>query len=941
MLQITTKAEGEKLWKKEDVLKKFPPFPSQIPHLPTASRLLLRTIRQPKPDMDRRKFIKNTGAGVAATSVAPWLALSPSPSTGGKSNPSAPHTETCAAAQRPRSGIAHGGIGAGSIELRKDGNFYNWSIFNNYPLGNGPVLQPATFPHSHAEDSYFFFIVRFQEAGQAPVFKLLQLNNGLDEGAMQGIAYYFPWMSAVAQIEYRARFPFTQLRFTDPEMPFDVELEVFSPFIPHDVKNSALPGVYFNFRLIPHPGRRVEVMLMATLRNLVGYDQKEKYFTSKLVEGRGYKYFDHSAGGMDTSHSSFGQMGLASLADDSSYYLGWEHKHPFYERLLVENRLAKIDDTEHRNITVPGTERRRGRFSSNTVKDQRCFSSLAITRELDGRPPIEHTFVLAWHFPNHYGSHSVKPGDYEGDYLINQQITKRQGHYYENFFADAGAVAAYLVENREDLEKRSRAFLDHFYDSSLPVFALNQVNSQLNTFISSSVLRKDGGFGIREGLTPDRSWGPNATMDVSLYGSAMIVALFPELQKQMMRQHKALQTGKGEVAHGLALDLDYTLNGTWGVYHRIDLAPNYIQMVLRDYFFTGDAEYLREMWPSVQKAIAYILKERAKSGGALPWMEGIMCSYDNFPMYGHASYLLSQWAAAMALAAEAAKDLGDAASENQCRAIHQQAVQAMEEHLWNGAYYRLYNELDGPKGKDEGCLTDQLIGQWTAHLCGLGHLFQPERVRQALREIVQRSFNGQFLRNCSWPEHTGFFPVHETDWWVDQANTPWTGVELAFASLLLYEGLYEEAIRIIEGVDTRYRKSGLYWDHQEFGGHYYRPMSAWAILPGALGLSIRQGSIGFDPQVPGEACRLFFAGPEGTAHFERRSSTDQIIVRTGKLYFERLNIGRTGVQAERVRVYQNGQLLSLQAALEDGKLMLSFGSVVELKAGEVLEIRYA
>lgn len=890
--------------------------------------------------MDRRKFIKNTGTGMAATSVAPWLALTPPQSANLQQKPTAAHTETYAASQRPRSGIAHGGIGAGSIELRKDGNFYNWSLFNNFPLGNGPVLQPAAFPRSHAEDSYLFFIVRFQEAGQAPVFKLLQLNNGLDEGAMQGIAYYFPWMSAVAQIEYEARFPFTQLRFTDPDMPFDIELKAFSPFIPHDVKNSALPGVYFNFRLIPHSGKRVEVMLMASLRNLVGYEQKEKYFTSKLVEKQGYKYFGHSVSGMDAAHSAFGQMGLASLADDSSYYLGWEHRHPFYERLLVEDRLANIDDTESRNITVPGTSRRRGRFTSSTVKDQRCFSSLAVTRKLDGKQPIAHTFALSWYFPNLYGSHSVKPGDFEGDYLINQQITKRQGHYYENFFADAAAVAAYFVEHQEDLEGRSRGFLDHFYDSSLPVFALDQINSQFNTFISSSILRKDSGFGIREGLTPDRSWGPNATMDVSLYGSAMIVALFPELQKQMMRQHKALQTDKGEVAHGLALDLDYTLNGTWGVHHRIDLAPNYIQMVLRDYFFTGDMDYLQEMWPSVRKAMRYILEERAKNGGNLPWMEGIMCSYDNFPMYGHAAYLLSQWASAMAMAAEASKDVGDTTAKNLCRTIQQQAVQAIEEHLWNGRYYRLYNELDGPKGKDEGCLTDQLIGQWTAHLCGLGHLFEPERVKKALREIVRRSFNGQFLRNCSWPEHPDFFPVHETDWWVDQANTPWTGVELAFASLLLYEGLYDEAMRIIEAVDTRYRKAGLYWDHQEFGGHYYRPMSAWSILQGALGLSIRQGSIGFDPQIPGEAFRLFFAGPKGTAHFERQPRTDQIAVRTGLLRFERLLIGRNNVQADRVQAYQNGQPVNPEANLEKGRLVLSFSTAVELKAGEILEVRY-
>jgi hypothetical protein len=64
--------------------------------------------------MDRRKFIKSTGAGVAATSVAPWLTLAPPrPGASKQAKPAAPHTETYAAGQRPRSGIAHGGIGAG------------------------------------------------------------------------------------------------------------------------------------------------------------------------------------------------------------------------------------------------------------------------------------------------------------------------------------------------------------------------------------------------------------------------------------------------------------------------------------------------------------------------------------------------------------------------------------------------------------------------------------------------------------------------------------------------------------------------------------------------------------------------------------------------------------------------------------------------------------
>ena len=67
-------------------------------------------------------------------------------------------------------------------------------------------------------------------------------------------------------------------------MPFEVELEAFSPFIPHDVKNSSLPGAYFNFKVTSRSNKKVDVMLLGTLRNLVGFDVIRKAFTSEQEE---------------------------------------------------------------------------------------------------------------------------------------------------------------------------------------------------------------------------------------------------------------------------------------------------------------------------------------------------------------------------------------------------------------------------------------------------------------------------------------------------------------------------------------------------------------------------------------------------------------------------------------------------------------------------------
>ena len=841
-------------------------------------------------------------------------------------------------ADRVRSGIAIGGIGTGSLELRKDGQFYNWSIMNNWPLGTGDPIEVKSYPRSYGDQSYFFFLVRYQVEGEEPRLKLLQLNNSLSEGGMQSINYYYPWMSAVEKIGYSASFPETRLVFSDSEMPFEIEMEALSPFIPGDVKNSALPGAYFNFKIVPTADEPVKVFLVATLRNLVGYDEIDKYFISHAHEGEGYKGFSMTCGGMDPGHSSAGEMGLLSLSDQSSYYLGWEHKHPYYEKLLVSDRFEDINDTGGRNREVDG--KLVGR-SQNGINDQRCFSSIGVDHLLRPGETFRHSFVLSWNFPNAYGGiQRGNPDPGNQNYVLDLQQGRKMGHYYNNFFSSSLEVGKYMAAHMEDLTRATLGFRDDFYQSSLPAFVLNQVNSQFNTFITSSILTEKGTFAIREGMTPEKPWGPFGTIDVSLYGSSSIIALFPELQKSMMHAHRRIQSENGEIHHGLQADVDLEHNGTFGVFDRIDLVPNYIQLVLRDFFWTGDRDYLEEMWPSVLRGIDYILTWRDEDGDMMPDMEGIMCSYDNFPMYGLASYIQSQWLAAMASVSQAAEVMGDKKTKKLSDEIFKKGVRLMDEKLWNGKYYMLSNDYMGERGEDQGVLTDQLVGQWMAYQSGLGSLLEPGKVHSALQEVMNYSYlEGFGLRNCTWPRTPLLFPIHESNLWVDQANTCWTGVELAFASLLLYKGMVDEAEKVIKTVDERYRKAGLYWDHQEFGGHYYRPMSAWSILHGYLGLGINNGSYSFSPKMQQPAYTLFFAHGNGCAHYVRSEDQINIFVRSGAMRISALEIEDEGL-ASAPEIRLNGEAVKAKMKLAGKKLSISLSGQIELKPGDRLSLSF-
>ncbi|MBV6646641.1 MAG: hypothetical protein KI790_14385 [Cyclobacteriaceae bacterium] len=859
-----------------------------------------------------------------------------------------PHVEVFSAESRVRSGIALGGMGTGGIELRKDGNFYNWNIFNNYPKGSGPVFELPVLPRTNEEDAFLFFVVKYQLPGEQPKLKLLQLNNGFQGGGLLGEnpIYYFPWLSSVETIEYSGRFPFVNMTFKDPEMPFDVQLEAFSPFIPHDVKNSSLPAINFRFNIVSKTEEDVEVMIIGTLRNLVGYDQVDKYFTSEVVSGPSSKYVIQGVGGMKPSHDTYGNMVMGARGgDEVTYHAGWAHRHPYYEKLLVTNRFENVDVTEDRNKVKATGEKIAFMKGDN---NQICKSSVAVTKTVPSNGNASTEFFMTWFFPNAYGAvnHYIsrkthEPLDNPDGYRIALRQTEKVGHYYENYFGDVKELTTYFDQQIGQLRDKSMGFLNDFYDSSIETYILDQVNSHLNTFITSGQLDKAGRFGIREGMTTNKSWGPYATIDVSLYGSVSIVSLFPELQKAMMRAHKELQTDEGEINHGLGDDLGKTKNGTWGVYERVDLVPNYIQLVLRDYLWTNDKTYLKEMWPSIKRGIDYVLQKRDLDGDKMPDMEGIMCSYDNFPMYGLASYIQSQWIAATKMASIAAADLGDVKLSKTYAKISDKGSKLMESELWNGSYYRLYNDYNGKHGKSEGCLTDQIIGQWVAHTSGLGYLFQRDRVKSSLNAILEKSFiEDEYLRNCSWPEHPMFFPMHDTELWVDQANTPWTGVELAFASFLIYEGMVDEARKIVKAVDERYRKAGLYWDHQEFGGHYYRPMSAWSIVNALSGFNVYKDNYSFAPKSTKEDYRFFFAANNGTGHLVNEDKNMQLVARSGYISLASLTLpADMWPHAEGTSFFVGKEEVEVAKWQQDeGHLKVVFKNKLTLRPGTPLQI---
>ena len=88
--------------------------------------------------------------------------------------------------------MALGGIGSGGFEIRQDGGFANWSIFNNWPLFPG-----KRYPFNAKQALFFMLWVR--EENENPRLVLLQIEDSHGSAAIDGheFQYTFPWISGV------------------------------------------------------------------------------------------------------------------------------------------------------------------------------------------------------------------------------------------------------------------------------------------------------------------------------------------------------------------------------------------------------------------------------------------------------------------------------------------------------------------------------------------------------------------------------------------------------------------------------------------------------------------------------------------------------------------------------------------------------------------------
>ena len=838
-----------------------------------------------------------------------------------------------------------GGIGAGQIALCGDGSLRQWQMVN-------AVSHTACVPDS-------FFAVWAKPRNGKPVPRLLQTSALYDDASFQPAAsvndHVVPEeqkrlldnLPGVQATEFVGEYPIAQMAYRDEALPVDVSLEAFSPFAPLNSKDSGLPAVVFIFT-VRNPGHSpVRVSLVGLLQNAVGWDgfaeitgvESECYGgnANEAVRGDGFRAVQMTNPFLPTNAATNGTMTLAALVEGTDTLAGWTDRKALW-RDFSENGRLKGDSS-----------------AGPTEKSRTINGAVAVPCALDPGEERQVAFVIAWHFPNHYvnwkQSHfGVK--DTKSCFWI--------GNMYNNWFANSREVVEYVRTEFDRLADMTRLFRRTFYDSTLPYWFLDAVGSQVSTIRSPTCLwNEDGRFHGFEGCCgastarshrpPGGGCCPMNCTHVWNYEQTL-AKVFPDLERTMrMTDLKVQMLPSGEIPHRTVLP--FYLN-RWQEGRAADGQCGTILKSYREFLRSGNKAFLDDLWPEVKKAMGYIFETWDQDADGV--MDGPQWNTYDCNVYGHNSFIGTLYLAALRAAEEMAGIEGEDDLARSYRERYEKGRKLIEEELWNGEYY--IQVYDAEQYKEHqygiGCLSDQLFGQWWAHSLGLGYILDPERVRKALESIYKHNFRTDFigfeqkpriyacdtdkgLLCCTWPK--GGRPEGQAILYADEV---WTGIEYQVAGHMLWEGMVDEAFRIIKAARDRYDGTKRNpWNEVECGDHYVRPMSSWWMLEAAAGYGWNgdEHSLGFAPRVNDGEFRSFFITGTGWGTFsESRTSGGQeeiLRIAYGEVTVKSLRFTSSGSKAA---VEVNGRTMMASLGTKGADITLEFSEPLVLKPGDML-----
>jgi non-lysosomal glucosylceramidase len=834
-----------------------------------------------------------------------------------------------------------GGVAAGSVGLGGRGQLRDWEIFNRPNKGFSP--------------SYAFPAIWVQSGDSKPVASVLEAKILPPYEGQDGLgSNNAPGLSRLDAAVFSGEFPLAHIAFQDASLPVAVTLDAFSPFIPHDPDDSGLPLAVLRYRITNHQPTPAKVGIAFSLDNPV-IRQKESGGGAKEKDTRRNQFRSEAslAGllldnpGLPSEDPMFGSVALCAVATPGlriSHWEGWPKGRWWNSPLLFWDAFSAAGEL------------------GAAPAQQGTVAALCQQRTIPPGQDADFTFFLSWHFPNRtpeWCGWSAPEG--KGDTII--------GNFYATRFPDAWQAARYAAGNLASLEERTRLFAKSLRESTVPNAVKEAASANLSTLATTTCFRTaDGEFHGFEGSNNTEGCCFGNCTHVWNYETTTTF-LFPSFARSLRKA-----------------SFGYSMDDRGGMrfrqllpdgFARFDTAAADGQMgqivhAYLDWKVSGEDAWARELWPKLQKAIAFAWQP----GGWDPHKQGVLTgvqhnTYD-VEFYGPNPMCGIWYLAALRACEEMARAHADQAAAGQYRQLFEQGSRWVDANLFDGKYFvqhvagcrpdQIAPNLRAGMGSDDpehpeyqvgqGCLIDQLVGQYLADVGGLGPLVSPQHVRSTLSSLLRFNYK-RTLVNHNNVERTFALNNEAALVICDYADVPrpripfpyfeevMTGFEHSAAALMIFSNLVAEGVECIGNIRSRY--DGVKrnpWDEAECGHHYARAMAAWSSLVAISGFSydgIGKAVVAV-PRIPHRNFHCLWASGTGWGTFTYEPSAAggtrfSLRVLSGDLSFRSCEITSSGKAAA---VRSGSENLNHALEVNGQQTVVRFPRLLQLRQGNSL-----
>ena len=723
-----------------------------------------------------------------------------------------------------------GGIGAGMVCLEGTGALSHLSVRHAPEVFNEPCVFAALAVKGASP------VARILE-GPVPAWKIFG-NPGTGNGAA-GKSYGLP---RLANPSFTARFPFGRIKFADRALPVGVQIEGWSPFIPGDADNSSLPAAALEYRFTNNGGADAECVFSFNARNFIAAGKDSHGI--RAVPG-GFVLWEEGSADKPADKTEFS----FTVSDDQAkvncvwFRGGWWDPLTMawndiaagacYERAPIDRGAPGA------TIFVPFTL---GAHKTKTIEVRLAWYTGASGLRLGKDPETAEDAPKTTHVP-----------------------------WYAGKFANVDAVADYWRANYRELRRKSRAFSDTFYDSSLPPEVIEAVAANLTILKSPTVLRQaDGRLWCFEGCSDSRGCCYGSCTHVWNYAQAL-PHLFPALERTLREtEFEVSQNAEGHQVFRTSLPIRPTVHD---FHAAADGQLGGIMKVHREWRVSGDSAWLARLWPKVKASLDYC--QRTWDPDELGFLREPHHNTSDIEFWGPDGMCTSFYLGALKAAVAMGTALGDDVSRY--ASLLRKGAAYMESELFNGEYFiqkiewenlRAGSPLDvpmfhagyspealellkkeGPKYQyGAGCLSDGVLGAWIAAMCGIDAFLDAGKVAAHLDAVHRHNLKRDLAAHanpqrpsfacggegglllCTWPKGGKLsLPFVYSD-------EVWTGIEYQVASHLMLMGAVEKGLDIVRVCRDRYDgRVRNPFNEYECGHWYARALASYGLLQGLTG----------------------------------------------------------------------------------------------------------